>query len=51
MLDRARDRFPWFEMQTLYPFDADGLGRAIADAIAMRTVKSTIIPAPDLIEA
>lgn len=44
MLDIARDRYPWREMQTLYPFTPDGVGEAIADAIAMRTVKSTIIP-------
>jgi threonine dehydrogenase-like Zn-dependent dehydrogenase len=50
MLDRARDRYPWLEMQTLYPFDEDGLGRAIADAMAMRTVKSTILPTPELAE-
>jgi threonine dehydrogenase-like Zn-dependent dehydrogenase len=51
MLDRARDRHPWLEMQTLYPFDQDGVSRAIADAMAMRTVKSTIVPWPELAEA
>ena len=50
MLDRARGRYPWLEMQTLYPFDEDGLSRAIADAIAMRTVKSTILPDRELAE-
>ena len=44
MLDRARDRYPFYEMQTLFPFSEQGLGEAIAAAIAMRTVKSTIIP-------
>jgi threonine dehydrogenase-like Zn-dependent dehydrogenase len=48
MLDRARDRYPWLDMQTLYPFDEDGVARAIADAAAMRTVKSTIVPWPEL---
>lgn len=51
MLDKARDRYPWRKMQTLYPFDEDGVTRAVADAMAMRTVKSTIIPNPDLAEA
>ena len=44
MLYRARDKYPWLEMQTLYPFDEDGIARAVADAMAMRTVKSTIVP-------
>jgi len=51
MLDRARDRYPWYAMQTLYPFDEDGVTRAVADAMAMRTVKSTIVPFPELLEA
>ncbi|TCT13379.1 threonine dehydrogenase-like Zn-dependent dehydrogenase [Tepidamorphus gemmatus] len=51
MLDKARDRYPWRRMQTLYPFDEDGVTRAVADAMAMRTVKSTIIPNPDLADA
>lgn len=51
MLDKARDRYPWRRMQTLYPFDEDGVTRAVADAMAMRTVKSTIVPNPDLAEA
>jgi threonine dehydrogenase-like Zn-dependent dehydrogenase len=51
MLAHARHRYPWYEMQTLYPFDADGVSRAVADAMAMRTVKSTIVPWPDLLEA
>jgi threonine dehydrogenase-like Zn-dependent dehydrogenase len=49
MLDRARDRHPWLAMQTIYPFSADGLGQAIADALAMKTVKSTIVPWPELV--
>jgi hypothetical protein len=51
MLDHARDRYPWYEMQTIYPFDQDGVERAVADAMAMRTVKSTIVPFPELLEA
>ncbi len=49
MLDRARDKYPWLEMQTLYPFDADGVSRAVTDAMAMKTVKSTIVPWPELV--
>jgi threonine dehydrogenase-like Zn-dependent dehydrogenase len=48
MLDRARDRYPWYDMQTLFPFTEAGVEDAIAAAIAMRTVKSTIIPWADL---
>jgi hypothetical protein len=44
MLDRARDRYPFHEMQTLFPFTEDGVSEAIAAAMAMRTVKSTIVP-------
>jgi threonine dehydrogenase-like Zn-dependent dehydrogenase len=51
MLDHARDKYPWFEMQTIYPFDEAGVKKAVADAMAMRTVKSTIAPWPDLLEA
>ena len=49
MLYKARDKYPWREMQTLYPFDEDGVKRAVADAMAMKTVKSTIIPFEDMI--
>jgi threonine dehydrogenase-like Zn-dependent dehydrogenase len=48
MLHHARERYPWFEMQTLFPFSEEGLSDAIGSAMAMRTVKSTIIPFPDL---
>jgi threonine dehydrogenase-like Zn-dependent dehydrogenase len=50
MLYRARARYPFLDMQTLYPFDEDGVSRAIADAMAMRTVKSTIVPWPELVQ-
>jgi len=36
-------------MQTLYPFDEDGISRAVSDAMAMQTVKSTIVPWPELV--
>jgi hypothetical protein len=44
MLDRARPRYPWYEMQTLFPFTEAGVSDAIGAALAMRTVKSTIVP-------
>jgi hypothetical protein len=49
MLYRARAKYPWLEMQTLYPFSEDGITRAVADAMAMKTVKSTIVPFPELV--
>lgn len=51
MLWQARDRYPFYEMQTLYDFSEDGISNAVADAMAMKTVKSTIMPNPDLAEA
>ena len=51
MLHHAADKYPWFDMQTLYPFDQDGVSRAVADAMAMRTVKSTIVPFPEMLDA
>ena len=50
MLYRTRNKYPWTDMQTLYPFSQDGIGRAVADAMAMKTVKSTIVPWPELVE-
>ncbi len=50
MLDAARDRYPWRSMQTLFPFTGSGVETAVAKAMAMETVKSTIVPNPDLIE-
>jgi threonine dehydrogenase-like Zn-dependent dehydrogenase len=49
MLDRTQNKYPWFDMQTLYSFDEEGVSRAIKDAMAMKTVKSTIVPWPDLV--
>lgn len=50
MLHRARDRYPWAAMQTPFPFTEAGIGEAIDAAIAMRSVKSMIVPAPDLLD-
>lgn len=50
MLDRARGRYPWAEMQTRFPFTEEGIAEAVESALDMRSVKSTILPAPDLVE-
>jgi len=34
----------------LYPFSEEGVRSAVADAMAMKTVKSTIVPWPELVE-
>jgi hypothetical protein len=33
---------------TIYPFSEEGISRAVADAVAMKTVKSAIVPWPEL---
>ena len=38
-------------MQRLYPLTEDGVSRAVADAMAMETVKSAIMPFPGMVEA
>jgi threonine dehydrogenase-like Zn-dependent dehydrogenase len=50
MLHRTRHKYPWLEMQTIYPFSEEGVARAVGDAMAMKTVKSTIVPWPELVE-
>ncbi len=50
MLDKTRNKYPWLEMQTIYPFTQEGVSKAVDDAMNMRTVKSTIIPWPELVE-
>ena len=49
MLYRARDRYPWRKMQTLFPFSEEGVADAVAQAMAMKTVKSTIVPYEELL--
>jgi threonine dehydrogenase-like Zn-dependent dehydrogenase len=49
MLYRARDKYPWRRMQTLFPFTVDGVRDAVAQAMAMKTVKSTIVPFEELL--
>jgi threonine dehydrogenase-like Zn-dependent dehydrogenase len=49
MLYRARDKYPWRKMQTLFPFTVAGVKDAVAQAMAMKTVKSTIVPFEELL--
>lgn len=49
MLCRTRDKYPWIDTQTIYPFTEESVGKAVADAIAMKTVKTTIAPWPELV--
>jgi len=48
MLYKARDKYPWRKMQTLFPFTVAGVKDAVAQAMAMKTVKSTIVPFEEL---
>ena len=50
MLYRARDKYPWLEMQTLYPFTSDGIEARRRRRHGDETVKSTIVPWPELLE-
>lgn len=43
MLDRARQRYPWDTMQSLFPLSETGIQEAIDAALTMRSVKSTIV--------
>jgi threonine dehydrogenase-like Zn-dependent dehydrogenase len=49
MLYRARDKYPWRSMQTLFPFTVEGVKGAVAQAMSMKTVKSTIVPFEELL--
>lgn len=49
MLYQAQDRYPFREMQTLFPFTIEGVKDAVDQAMAMKTVKSTIIPFSDMV--
>jgi threonine dehydrogenase-like Zn-dependent dehydrogenase len=50
MLHRTQEHYPWYEMQTIFPFAEEGIAEAIAAAMEMRSVKSTIVVAPELVE-
>lgn len=49
MLYRARNKYPWRSMQTLFPFTVEGVKDAVGQAMAMKTVKSTIVPFEELL--
>ena len=49
MLYRSRAKYPWRRMQTLFPFTVTGVKDAVAQAMAMKTVKSTIVPFEELL--
>jgi threonine dehydrogenase-like Zn-dependent dehydrogenase len=49
MLYKARAKYPWRRMQTLFPFTVEGVKDAVAQAMAMQTVKSTIVPFEELL--
>ena len=44
MLERCLDRYPWDQMQVLFPFSREGIMAATEAASAMRCVKATIVP-------
>jgi hypothetical protein len=44
MLYKAREKYPWRKIQTLFPFTVEGVKDAVAQAMAMKTVKSAIVP-------
>ncbi len=48
MLHRTRDRYPYRDMQTPFPFTESGIAAAIDTANAMQCVKATIVPDPEL---
>ena len=50
MLYRTAGKYPWLTMQTIYPFTEAGVAQAVKDAMEMKTVKSTIVPWPELVE-
>jgi threonine dehydrogenase-like Zn-dependent dehydrogenase len=50
MLDRARDRYPFADLQMRFPFTEAGIAAAIQAAREMRCVKATIVPHPEMVE-
>ena len=44
MLERARERYPWSRMQTIFPFSVEGIREATEAALEMRCVKAVIVP-------
>jgi threonine dehydrogenase-like Zn-dependent dehydrogenase len=50
LLYRSRDRFPYADMQMRFAFSEQGIAEAIASANAMRCVKATIVPHPEIVD-
>ena len=48
LLDRTRQKYPWEQMQTLFPFSEEGVYAATQSAIAMQSIKATIVPNQDI---
>jgi len=44
------DKYPWLEMQTLYPFYEEEASPARCDAMAMKDGEIDIVPWPELAE-
>jgi hypothetical protein len=49
MLYKARDKYPSRKCRTLFPFTVEGVKDAVVQAMAMQTVKSTIVPVTELV--
>ncbi len=50
LLHRTRERYPYRELQTRFPFSEAGIQEAIDAANAMRCVKATIVVNADIVE-
>ena len=50
VLDRTRDRYPFRDLQTRFPFSEEGIQAAIDTANTMGCVKATIVVNPQIIE-
>jgi threonine dehydrogenase-like Zn-dependent dehydrogenase len=50
MLNRARDKYPFRDMQMRFPFSEQGITEAVTAAREMRCVKATIVPHPEIVD-
>ena len=50
MLQRARNKYPFEDMQQRFPYSEEGIVAAIDAAKAMRCVKATIVPDPAIVD-
>ncbi len=49
LLNRARDCYPWDQVQTRFPFTEQGILEATQSALAMQVVKATIVPHEEIL--